>query len=128
MVCFFLLRIYADIFVSEFCLVVTKQHPTVIVTKCIHGIQNTSDSIVQERKENQRPRRTETVKRLQFISIYAVMYSVCVVVLCVMCDFSHIVPLLKMLKSGALIQFDIITQSTHSLFKRISLIIFCVPL
>lgn len=25
--------IYADIFVSEFCLVATKQHPTVIITK-----------------------------------------------------------------------------------------------
>lgn len=42
--------VYADIFVCEFCLVATKQHPTVIVTKCTHSMQNnnTFDSIVQE--------------------------------------------------------------------------------
>ncbi len=42
--------VYADIFVCEFCLVATQQHPTVIDTKCIHSIQNnnTFDSIVQE--------------------------------------------------------------------------------
>lgn len=76
---FFLLRIYADIFVSEFCLVVTKQHPTVIVTKCIHGIQNTSDSIVQERKEKDRNSETSAI----YLNIRCNVLSVCCCFVCV---------------------------------------------
>jgi len=40
--------IYADIFVCEFCLVATKHHQTVVITKCIHSIQNNNTFIVQE--------------------------------------------------------------------------------
>lgn len=43
--------VYSDIDLCVICLVALKQHPTVIVSECIHSIQNnnyTFDSIVQE--------------------------------------------------------------------------------